>query len=215
MMRYRRVCIAVQIIVILMIPQLCSAQWDLINEVGMFTTNDGRGATETSAISLPVDVYLVLLDPTDFSGPGDGVLLDHINGFECTLSFDPNPLGNLFVLSDVLAEGAVNLGDNSDINQGFLEYVVTLGSDFPVTEGSVLLISFQFMALNATTTEVYAGPPSGSAIPGAMSYQSPAGVFHQMDPFSYCEDGQVFGFGHTCISPLEASNFGSVKALYR
>lgn len=214
-MRLFRIFIVAQFIALLMIPQLCLAQWYFPNEVGMFTTNDGTGATQTSAISMPVDVYLVLLDPTDFSDPGDSVPLDHINGFECTLSFDPNPLGNLFVLSDALADGAINVGDNSDINQGFLEYDVTLGSDFPVTEGSVQLIYFQFMALNATTTDIHLVPPSNPAIPGMMSYQSPVGEFHQMDPFSSCLGGLIFRFGYICGLSAEASTFGRVKALYR
>ena len=66
------------------------------NEVGLYTTPDGYGATGTSVIGSPVEVYLVLTRPTDVNN-GDAPY-PTVNAFECTLRFDPIPNNNLFKL---------------------------------------------------------------------------------------------------------------------
>lgn len=195
----------------LLAPSTGFAQHVYDNQVGMFTTNDGMGATGTSAISLPVDVYLVLIRPVNTA---TGLPYNTINAFECMLNFDPNPLGNLFKLADAFPPTSLNVGDNSDLNQGFLEYIVGIGTDWPVTDQSVWLISFQFMALNATKTDVTLTATTKPNTPGEMAYQSVSGDLRRMYNASGTEGGVVFAFNGGPVA-VENESFGSLKALYR
>jgi hypothetical protein len=186
------------------------------NEVGLYMTPDGYGATGTSVIGVPVTVYLVLTKPTDLQN--GGTPLNNIYGFECQLNFNPNPFGNLFKLLDNLPSVSINVGDSSDINQGFLEYVVGIGTPLAVVDEAAVLITFTFMAVAPNPFVVTLGPPGGySSIPGQMAFYTNS---------QYSDDAQVmYSVGGSHESPVfifngeavavEDKSFGSVKALYR
>jgi hypothetical protein len=188
------------------------------NEVGLYLSPDGYGATGTFEVMVPVTVYLVLTKPTDVQN--GGAPYNNIYGFECQLNFNPNPFGNLFKLLDNLPSVSINVGDSSDINQGFLEYVVGIADSNPlaVVDEAAVLITFTFMAVAPNPFVVTLGPPGGySSIPGQMA-------FYPNDQYS--DDAQVmYSVGGSHESPVfifngeavavETETFGSVKALYR
>jgi hypothetical protein len=182
------------------------------NEVGLYTTPDGYGATGTFNVGVPVDVYLVLTKPTDvLNGTGSytGVI-----AFELRLNF--NPADNLFKLADVLPPGSINIGDNSDIIQGYLEYIV--GIDYtvplPVIDEAAVLISFQFVSFTVSPIEVTLGPTSVPFYPGQMAFLGELDVVQVMHPVSGSLDAPVFIFNGAAVA-VENESFGSVKALYR
>ena len=182
------------------------------NQVGLFLNADGTGGTNSNDIGSPVFVYLVLLRPVDVEN-GDAPYAT-INAFECTLNFTGGPM---FKLGDAFPPTGVNIGDNSDINQGFLEYIVGIGTAVPVTDGSVTLITFQFMATTPAETIITLTPISIPSVPGEMAFQSVAGELRAMNNAGGMPDAAVFSFngadGGTVA--VEDASFGSVKALYR
>lgn len=181
------------------------------NQVGLFLNPDGTGGTGTAQIAVAVPVYLVLINPTDEL---NGELpYANINAFECTLNFTG---GSLFKLADTLPPTAVNVGDNSDINQGFLEYIVGLGTSADVVSGSVTMISFQFMATTPALTEISLSMTSAPSIPGVMAYQSVSGQLRRMYNAAGAEGAVNFTF-NSDPGPvaIESESFGSVKALFR
>lgn len=180
------------------------------NQVGLFTNPDGTGATSTNQIGAAVPVYLVLINPTDeFNAEAP---YGTINAFECTLNFTG---GSLFKLADTLPATAVNVGDNSDINQGFLEYIVGLGTSKDVVAGSVTLISFQFMAISPDRTDISLSMTSAPSIPGVMAYQSVSGQLRRMYNAAGSEGAINFTFNAAGPVAVENESFGSVKALFR
>jgi len=182
------------------------------NEIGLYLTYDGLGATGTFEFQVPVIVYLVLTRPTDTE---TGTPYDTINAFECQLNFNPNPLGKLFKLADVFPGDNVNVGDNSDINQGFLEYIVGFAEDVPVVDESVVLITFHFFHYAPGVIEVTLGPVSDPFIQGQMAFNS-AHPFDMRVMYSMggSHDAPVFLFEGEAVA-VENESFGSVKALYR
>jgi hypothetical protein len=183
------------------------------NEVGLYTTPDGYGATGTFEIGTPVEVFLVLTKATDMVS---GMPYSAIRAFECTLYF--NPAGGIFLLGEVLPPGSVDIGDNNHIGDGYLEYIVGTADDWPVINESVVLIEFTFMNTNTSVVEVTLGQSFTPCIPGEMAfvsyeYEEP---YHCtiMHPVSGSLDAPVFIFNGEAV-PLEAESFGSVKALYR
>lgn len=180
------------------------------NQVGLFANPDGTGATGTSDIAVAVPVYLVLINPTDeLAGEAP---YGTINAFECMLNFTG---GSLFKLADTLPPTAVNVGDNSDINQGFLEYIVGLGTSMDVVNGSATLISFQFMATTPSLTEISLTMTSAPSIPGVMAFQSVSGQLRQMYNATGTEGNVNFTFNAGGVVATENESFGSVKALFR
>jgi len=178
------------------------------NEIGLYMTPDGYGATGTLIVGDPVTVYMVLTRPEK-----NGIPYETINAFECRLTFDP--IGNLFKLGDIFPPQAINIGDNSHIGDGYLEYIVGLGTDLPVTDESVVLIEFLFLHYAPGVIEVSLGPVSAPSIPGWMAYQSVNGDLRVMYSIAGgIHDAPVFLFDGFAI-PVETESFGSVKALYR
>ena len=119
------------------------------------------------------------------------------------------PRGNLFLMEDALAPGAINSGNNTDISSGFLEYIVEIGNDYPVTEDSVQLIKFTLMKTAPGHLDIFLTPTSNPGIPGEMTYQSVSGEQRVMHP------SQTPAFSWEPGLLLESEPFGSVKALYR
>ncbi len=196
----------------LLIPGLGLAQDPpTTNTLGLYEFSDGTGATGTSDIGSPVTVYLVLKNPVDEQN-GDAPYPSS-NSFECQLNF--NPPGNLFKLAEIIQnDGGMNVGDSSDINQGFLEYIIGFSRDDFVTDESIVLIEFVFMHTAAGNIEVTLGPTSKPSIPGEMVFQSVFGELRVMHSASGPHGGPVYLFSDG-PDPVVSSTFGSVKALYR
>ena len=202
---------AIAALSLLLVPGSSIAEPTHPNEVGLYMTSDGLGETGTTVIGSPVTTYLVLTRPEK-----DGIPYATINFFECMLTFTPP--GNLFRLWEVFPPQAINIGDNSDIGQGYLEYIVGLPADYPVTNESVVLIEIGFMHTAPGVIEVTLGPPTdggwGGAIPGQMAYSSVEDDYRVMYSMGGCHECPVFLFDGFAI-PVEDESFGSVKALYR
>ena len=180
------------------------------NQVGLFLNPDGTGATFTDVIDVPVSVYLVLINPADVEN--DDAPYATINAFECMLNFvGPIP----FLLGVTLPPTGTNTGDDSDINNGFLEYIVGVDTPLDVTAGSATLISFQFIVTNPGITEIALVPTNVPSIPGMMAFKSASSEFQIMSPASGPSGDYVFCFNDCVGLPLEGACFGSVKALYR
>ena len=185
---------------------------DYDNQVGLFLAADGTGGTNSNDIGSPVFVYLVLLRPVDEDN-GNAPYPD-INAFECMLNFSG---GALFKLGDTLPPTGINVGDNTDINQGFLEYIVGLGTSQLVTDGSLTLITFQFMATSPAETIIRLTPTTAPSLPGEMAFQSVSGQLRVMYNAGGSADAAVFSFNGADggVVAVEDASFGSVKALYR
>ena len=198
----------------LLAPSTGFAQHVYDNQVGLFLTPDGMGATGTSDIGAGVLVYMVLIRPTDYEN-GDTPYID-INAFECSLFFDPQPNNNLFLLQTTIPPNAVDIGPSKDINSGRLDFIVGIsdGSEVPVVDGAVSLITFNFMNTSVGTFDVTMGPTTAPGIPGEMSFQSETGQLRIMNPASGDFAASVFQFNGTAVA-VENESFGSVKALFR
>jgi len=184
------------------------------NEVGLYTTPDGYGATGTYEVGVPVDVYLVLTKPTYLDG---GLPFDNVSAFDGQLNF--NPIGGIFKLGEIFPDHdrAWNIGDADHIEQGYLEYIVVWPEDAPVINDCFVLISFSFMNTNAWPVEVTLSPCSLPTIDGQMCFLSwDFGDSHLeiMHPVSGSNEAPVFIFNGAAV-PVETESFGSVKALYR
>jgi hypothetical protein len=180
------------------------------NEVGLYMAPNGYGATGTFVVGAPVTVYLVLTRPEK-----DGVPYLTVNAFECLLSF--NPIGNMFKLGEVFPPGSINVGDNQNIQDGYLEYIVGISSGYPypVINESVVLVAITFLHLVPNVTEVTLAPPFyGGSIPGQMAYQSVEGDLRVMYSMGGSHEAPVFIFQGEAVA-VETESFGSVKALYR
>ena len=182
------------------------------NILGLYEFSDGTGATGTADIGSPVTAFLVMKNPADEQN-GDAPY-PSINAFECMLTF--NPPGNLFKLAEIIpCDGCcMNVGDSSDINQGFLEYIIGFSSDNFATDESIVLVEFVFMHTSPGNIEVTLGPTSKPSIPGEMVFQSVVGELRVMHSASGSHDTPVYYFGHG-PDPVVSSTFGTVKALYR
>lgn len=194
----------------LLAPSTGFAQHVHPNQVGLYEFSDGTGATGTDLISPDtVTIFLVLTKPEV-----DGLPVTQINAFECTLNF--NPAGNLFKLAEVFPGDNINVGDNSDIGQGFLEYIVGFGGPHPVTDESVTLVTFTFMHTSAGVIEVSLTPTSKPAFPDQMVYQNASvpGDLRQMFTSAGPDGGPVYIFDGVAVA-IENESFGSVKSLYR
>lgn len=179
------------------------------NQLGLFLNADGTGNAFTSDVGVPVNVYLVLINPTN-DDPGE-TPYTNMNAFECMLNFTgPIP----FKLGDTLPPTAINVGDNSDINQGFLEYIVGLGTSMDIIAGAAKLITFQFMATTTGVTTVTLTPTTAPSIAGEMAFQSVSGQLKKMYNAAGSAGAVVFTFNGTTVATEDAS-FGSVKALFR
>ena len=190
------------------------------NEVGLYMAPDGFSETGTYVIGELVDVYLLLTRPTDVNN--DNLPYATVDAFELTLNFNPVPNNDLILLATEFPSRSINIGDNSDIKQGFLEYVVGVDFNFPlqVTDESVVLLTFTFINNSITPTEVTLGPTSKPGIAGQMAFESETGQLRVMYPVSGSPDAPVFIFNGEAVFDrgavtVENASFGSVKTLYR
>lgn len=181
------------------------------NEVGLYTNDDGTGATGIYGIGTLLEVFLVLTRPTDTL---TGSPYDTINAFECRLNF--NPIGNLFKLTEILPPLSLQIGNSDSIHEGYLEYVVGIGTDWPVTDESVLLVEFLFLHTAPGVIEVTLGPITNfnPSIPSHMAFQSVPGHLLIMYSMGGSHDAPVFLFEGEAVA-VENETFGSVKALFR
>ncbi len=185
------------------------------NEVGLYMTPDGYGATGTMDVMVPVEVFLVLTKPAD--AENGFVPFSYVLGFELALHFDPSPIGDLFRLGEVFPPGSINVGDNTDINQGFLEYIVGISTDFPliVTDESVVLMTIIFLKITASQTAITLKPTIPASIPGEMAFLGEEyEQLRVMHSISGSHDAPVFIFNGEAVA-VETESFGSVKALFR
>ncbi len=181
------------------------------NELGLYTEPNGYGATGTTDVGVPVNVFLVLTKPEANNVPISG-----IRGFECQLNF--NPIGGIFLLSDVLnGVGAINIGEVTMLaSEGFLEYVVGFPDVVPAVDDACLLISFTFLQPVPGEINVTLGPIStyNPSIPGQMGFATPFQTLEVMHSMGGSHDAPVFTFGGYAVA-VEDESFGSVKALFR
>ena len=191
----------------LLAPSTGFAQHVYSNQLGIYEFSDGTGVSDTDVVGSPVTVFLVLTKPEK-----DGVPIETINAFECTLNF--NPAGNMFKLAEVFPGDNINVGDNSDIAQGFLEYIVGFATSHPVTDESITLITFTFMHTAPGLIEISLSPTSKPSVPGEMAFQSIPGDLRVLYTAAGPEGGPVYAFDGT-VTAAENESFGSVKALYR
>ena len=199
----------VAVVLTLLAPLTVSAEPTHPNEIGLYTTTDGTGPSGIYGLNYPLDVYLVLTKPTD---PDTGIPYDTVNAFECRLEF--SPAGNLFLLQSILPPTSINIGDVDHINEGYLEYIVGIGNDWPVTNESVVLIEFTFLHAAPGVIEVFLAPTSYPYQPDTIVYQSEVGHLVPMYPISGSFDAPVFLFEGEAVA-VENQSFGSLKALYR
>ena len=98
----KKVVFAVSVISLLslLIPSVIIAEPTHPNEVGLYLNDDGTGATGTYEIGTFVDVYLVLTKPSDEENNNEPYPI--VTLFQCTLSFNPAPQNDLFVMNAVL-----------------------------------------------------------------------------------------------------------------
>ena len=114
------------------------------NEVGLYPTPDGTGATGTYVVGSPVDVYLVLTRPTDVANGGTPI--NFITGFELSLYFSPVPNDDLQVMDTVITPNCIDIGSRKDINSGALDFTVAIPDweAIPVVNEAAVLVRFTF-----------------------------------------------------------------------
>lgn len=199
----------------LLAPSSSFAVFQYSNQVGLYTIDDGMGATGTSVMNSDVTVYLVLTQPTDVEN-GDAPF-SACCGFECTISFNPSPNNDLFLVEAILPPYSIDIGPNKDINLGYLDYYV--GIDYtrplPVNNEAAVLVTFTFFNMNPGITEVTLGPSYVPSIAGEMAFlgDEPEQL-RVMYSKGGSHDAPVFLFNGEAVA-VENESFGSVKALYR
>jgi hypothetical protein len=185
------------------------------NEVGLYTSPDGHGATGTYNVGIPVEVYLVLTKP--MIPDQGGVPCSTIQGFECRLVFDPVPNEDLYLMSYAFPPDWINGCYAPDITLGYLDFMVAGPDDLPVTDETMVLIRFTFLNLSPTVFEVTLCPIIPPSVPGQMCYLTfDLGPPHlvAMHSISGFFDAPAFIFNGEAVS-VETESFGSLKALYR
>ena len=184
------------------------------NQVGLYTTPDGHGDTGIADIGAPVFVYLVLTKPTDVEN-GEAPY-PSINAFECTLAFDPVPNNNLFMLAANLPPSSLNVGNRTNINEGFLDFIVGIdvNNPVPVVDDAATLITFQFINNSVEGFTVSLIPTEVPSIPGKLAFQGVSGELRELYPSSGDHGTPVFRFGSPVVA-VESESFGTVKALFR
>ena len=185
-----------------LMPCVGSAQHIYSNQIGLFMNSDGTGATSTNEIGAPVNVYLVLLNPSDDSGtPFSG-----ITAFDCQLNF--NPIGGLFVTNIALNGEGLNIGDVNNIDQGYLEFLAGFADVVLAIDGAVLLISLQFINTNVGEVYVTMSPISQPSFPDAMSFlPGEISMLYVMYPASGDYENPVFAFNGQAV-PVVKESFG-------
>ena len=183
------------------------------NVVGLYLNDVGTGASETNEIGTLVDVFLVLSNPSDEEH--HDVPCSSVNLFQLSLSFNPVPHNDLFLMSSFRPPGSVDGGQRKDINEGFIDFDVGFGPDpLVVTKKTVVLIKLTFMNMSATLTEVFLVPVPRAYIPGEIVFYSGLDYYQVMHPVGELSGVPAFVFNGGEVA-VENESFGSVKALYR
>jgi hypothetical protein len=213
MKKFQMVSLAL-VVFFLLIPFSVVGQHIYSNQVGLFLTPDGTGPTSTNEVGVPVNVYLVLINPVD----DDGNPLPGITAFDCMLNFSP-PGGLVSTGITFPLEGTINLGDTSQVAAGWMEFIVGFAMEIPTSpDGTVLLATIQFIQLYPASIYVTLGPASVPTIPGIMIfvYNDPysGSTVQEMYPASGSYDDPVFAFSGSAV-PVVSRTFGAVKVLYR
>ena len=127
------------------------------NEVGLYMTSDGTGATGTYVVGTPVNVYLVLTRPTNVDYGGGP--FDVIIAMELGLHFNPVPSNDLFFMGALLPPGSIDIGVYKDINEGVLEFVVGIPpmGFIIVANEAATLIEFTFLNLGTGNSPSHRG----------------------------------------------------------
>lgn len=188
------------------------------NEIGLYTTEDGYGATGTFVTGTPVSLYLVLTKPSQM--PGEVPYTDYF-GFELRMEFDPLPAGDLTLLEINLPGNNVDVG-NKDFPAGWLEFVcgIDYNNPLPVVDEAVTVAELVFLNSGATPIRVYLKPNADfQSVAGEMGFLGGFGPGTDYDllamyPVSGSHDAPVFEFNGSAV-PVEDATFGTVKALYR
>ena len=193
----------------LLIPNTGFAQHVYSNQLGIYLTADGTGETGTMVIGDPVSLFVVLTKPTD-----DGEApYTWVNFFDFQMNF--SSIDGLVQTNEVLPPTGQNLGATS-IGNGYLEYIVAMGVDYPVTNESVSLVTVGLLTFSDTPIEISLGPASQPSIWGQMSYLSVVPDLTIMYSAGGSHEATVFTFNIEDFPvALEDASFGSVKALYR
>ena len=195
----------------LLAPSTGFAQHTYDNTIGLYTDPAGLDPdnTGTDQIGAPVNVYMVLARPA----AEDGTPFPGVTAFDCQLNF--NPVGGIFVTGNALNGEGFNIGDVGSIDQGFLEFIVGFADAVtPEPDGSLLLVTLQFINSNVERVDISMSPASIPSIPGTIGFLPVDPPLVEMFPSSGSMDTPVFSFNATAVA-VEEETFGSVKALYR
>ncbi len=156
----------------------------------------------------PFTMYFVVANCTE----------EIIGGFEFAWAFDPEPVGQYFILGTVLPPNALNIGDSNNL-------IVGIGAPYPTDVGTVL-VEFSLMILApGILADITIGPSTPASIPGnaafvsgdselfAMNYSTVDGTFVTIDNQGWVRPG-VGTVGCPAPIAVEDASWGSVKALY-
>jgi len=205
-------CVALGVLTLL--PGPVAAETTCNNQVGLFVHPDGLGPPRAVMDYMePLRLYLVLIRPT--SCEAGYAPLASINGFECSLRFDPAPAYDLFLVQTVYHPTPVLQVGRSNINEGVIDFRCAYAQDVPVTNDAVVLVELLFLPRGAVTTEVFLEPLPVPSIADEMSFCAgcPNGGMI-MHPVSGSHELPVFVLQAGAVA-AESMTFGSVKALYR
>lgn len=159
--------------------------------------------------AVPFSMYFVMANCTEAS----------IGGYEFAWAFDPEPVGQYFVLSTILPPNALNIGDANNL-------IVGIGTPIP-TEAATVLVEFSIMILvPGVAANITVGPSTPASIPLntafvsgesdllPMNYSTYDGEFVILDNQGWVRPG-VGTVG--CPAPIatEKESFGNVKSLFR
>ncbi len=190
------------------------------NEIGLYVTQDGTGPYGTTVIGTTVETYLVLTRPTDVEGNGQPYVSFY--GFECYLSFGPDP-SLLLLVNTELPPGSLDIGLDKNVQAGMLEFIVGIDFNIPpqVVDEAVVMATLTFLNLDTSVIEVSIGPiPDVPSIPGHMAFlgghetSGPDFFLTPMYSIGGSHEAPVFVFNGEAVA-VENESFGSVKALYR
>ena len=167
-----------------------------IDSFGVYFDTNGDTNTKSTPVFAPFNVYLILMNP---SGP--------TNGFECTVTPTGAPY---FILSTNLGAGALDVDGSPN---GF---AVGSASDYPSTNGAMVLCTWQFMVQAPTALEFRIGDATMPSMPGDLPVVTGNGVLRRCGVSSGSPTAPV-AYVNSPNLPVatDVSSFGSVKSLFR
>lgn len=167
-----------------------------LDSFGVYFDANGDTNTKSAPIFTPFNVYLILMNPT---GP--------TNGFECTVTPTGAPY---FILSTNLGAGAL------DVDASPNGFAVGSASDYPVTNGAMVLCTWQFMVQAPNALEFRIGDATMPSMPGDLPVVTGNGVLRRCGVSSGSPTAPV-AYVNSPNLPVatDVSSFGSVKSLFR